>query len=214
MYKSNRNYENLQKAIYDGAGEYDIPSIIATQFDVCEFVGFNYAMACQDKSEKAVHFFLDDYQFERVWNSVDRYIPILKQFKYVLTPDFSLFTDFPKVLQIYNHYRKHWLGAYMQDHGINVIPTIGWSDESSYDWCFDGEPENGCVAVSSVGCLQNSKSKELFIAGYNEMIRRLNPSQIIFYGTVPDECEGNIIRIDSFVEKFRKGNQDGRKRCE
>lgn len=63
---------------------------------------------------KGYIFFVDDYQFIRLWNDPDRYMPMLQQFRYVLTPDFSLYTDFPKALQIWNHYRKHWIGAYMQ----------------------------------------------------------------------------------------------------
>lgn len=90
-----------------------------------------------------MHFFLDDCQFNRCWNNPDRYVEILKRFKCVLSSDFSLFTDFPKALQIYNHYRKHWLGAYWQMHGIEVIPTLCWSDEESFAWCFDGEPVGG-----------------------------------------------------------------------
>lgn len=202
MYKQQRNYENIQKAWYVGEGRYQIPKIEPTQFELCELIGFNYAASCEDRKNKGVHFFLDDYQFIRVWSNIDKYIPMFQQFKYVLTPDFSLYTDFPKALQIYNHYRKHWLGAYMQENGVNVIPTIGWSDRDSFEWCFDGEPTQGCVAVSSVGCMKDSKSKELFVEGYREMIKRLEPAQIIFYGNVPDECKGNIVRIKQFSDKF------------
>lgn len=140
MYKAQRNYENVQRMLFDGTGEYDIPEIEPTQFDNAEFIGFNYAKSTKNPESKAVHFFLDDYQFTRVWTDPDRYIPMLQRYKYVLTPDFSLYTDFPKPLQIYNHYRKHWLGAYWQMYGINVIPTICWSDRESFEWCFDGEP--------------------------------------------------------------------------
>lgn len=125
-------------------------------------------------------FFIDDYQFQRLWTNIDAYIPMLQEFDYVLTPDFSLYLDYPKAVQIYNHYRKHWIGAYMQMLGIKVIPTIAWSDEESFDWCFDGEPEGGTVAVSSVGCMKNKDSKKLFIDGYKEMISRLHPETIIF----------------------------------
>lgn len=151
-----------------------------------------------------VHFFLDDYQFQRLWNTPDRYIESLQKFSCVLSPDFSLYTDYPTALQIYNHYRKHWIGAYLQLYGIEVIPTICWSDEKSFEWCFDGEPLGGTVAVSSVGTQNRTESKELFLKGYKEMIERLQPETIIFYGRVPEECEENIINIKSFQEKFRR----------
>ena len=112
-----------------------------------------------------------------------------------MSPDYSLYMDFPVALQIYNHYRKHYIGAYCQLNGITVIPTIAWSDQQSFAWCFDGEPRESVVSVSSVGCMKNAESKRVFITGYKEMISRLQPSKIIFYGDIPDECTGNIIHV-------------------
>ena len=204
MYRTQRNYENVQRMLFNGIGEYDIPQIESIQFNNAEFIGFNYARNVKEPENKAVHFFLDDYQFTRVWTEPDRYIPMLQRFKYVLTPDFSLYTDFPKPLQIYNHYRKHWIGAYLQMHGINVIPTICWSDQKSFEWCFDGEPTQSVVAVSSVGPQNNKEKKQCFLDGYHEMVERLQPTQIIFYGRVPDECKENIIHIKQFSEKWHE----------
>ena len=95
-------------------------------------------------------------------------------------------------------------------YGIKVIPTISWSDESSFEWCFDGEPIGGTVAVSSVGTQNNKHAKELFLNGYNEMMKRLEPETVIFYGTIPQECYGNITRVKAFQEKFREAKIDGR----
>ena len=206
MYKSQRNYENVQKMMFDGVGEYGIPMIEVTQYDGADFIGFNYAKSTKDPESKAVHFFLDDYQFNRVWTDPDRYIEMLKRYKYVLTPDFSLYTDFPKALQIYNHYRKHWLGAYWQMFGINVIPTVCWSDQESFEWCFDGEPTHSVVSISSVGTQNSGEKKRKFLDGYFEMIDRLQPTQIIFYGSVPEECNGNIVRVKAFSDKFHEAD--------
>lgn len=38
--------------------------------------------------------------------------------------------------------------------------------------------------------------------GYDEMMKRLCPDKIIFYGSVPDDCKGDIIRIKPFSDKF------------
>ena len=75
---------------------------------------------------------------------------------------------------------------------MTVIPSICWSDEASFEWCFDGEPVGGTVAVSSVGTQKNPETRRLFLAGYHEMTRRLSPVKIIFFGDVPEECEGPI----------------------
>lgn len=210
IYKATRNIENLNKRIFQGVGPYDSPKIRAVKFEPCDFIGFNYAASTKERAEKGVHFFLDDYQFERVWNNAEKYLAMLSDFKYVMTPDFSTYTDYPKAIQIYNHYRKHWIGAYYQENGISVIPTISWSTPDSYEWCFDGEPIGGTVAVSSVGTQKSKKAKELFILGYKEMVRRLQPETIIFYGNVPEECTENIVRIKTFQDHFKEAKCYGR----
>lgn len=202
--RSKRSYENCERRIFDGVGEYGIPQLEPTNFTKCDFVGFNFAKSCKDRHDKGVHFFVDDYQFNRLWTNIDRYLELLSQFRTVMTPDFSTYTDFPKAIQIYNHYRKHWVGAYLQEYGIDVIPTISWSTKDSYEWCFDGEPHGGCVAVSSQGCIANREKLQLFLDGYHEMVFRLQPETIIFYGNVPDECTGNIVRVRPFSNKFNE----------
>lgn len=209
MFRESRNYENAEKIIFPGFGKYGIPIIQKTEFKTSSFISFNYAKTCKQKEEKSIHFFIDDYQFNRIWKYPDKYIDLFMQFKQVMTPDFSTYTDFPKALQIYNHYRKHWCGAYMQLHGIDVIPTISWSDKDSFEWCFDGEPEGGVVAVSSVGCMKSKETRKMFLDGYKEMVKRLEPETIIFYGSIPDECNENIIKVRSFQEKFKEAKCNG-----
>ncbi len=204
MYRQTRNYENINKGVFDGVGAYGIPRLTPSDCTVDEFIGFNYAKSCKHPENKGVHFFVDDYQFLRCWTNPEAYLGLLRQFKCVFTPDFSTYTDFPLAIQIYNHYRKHWLGAYWQANGINVIPTISWSSKESFDWCFDGEPIGGCVAVSSVGTQVNKDTARLFAVGYAEMLARLQPKMIFFYGIIPDGCDGNIFPLTAFQEKFRK----------
>lgn len=209
-YRNIRNYENLQKRIFDGCGEYGIPQIEPVNYEGgCDWLGFNYTKTCKEPEGKGIHFFLDDYIFQRLWANIDRYIPMLQKFHYVMSPDFSTYTDFPKAIQIYNHYRKHWCAAYMQEAGIKVIPTISWSTPDSFEWCFDGEPVGGTVAVSSVGTQNSKEKKRLFLEGYNAMVERLHPETIIFYGSVPEECMGNIVRVKQFSDKFKEALCDG-----
>lgn len=39
MYRAQRNYENVQRMLFDGVGRYDIPEIEPKQFDNAEFIG-------------------------------------------------------------------------------------------------------------------------------------------------------------------------------
>ena len=216
MLWSIRQCENLDKAIFSGIGKYDIPRILPMKVEQpVEMIGFNFAAKYKHPERVGIHFFLKDYQFSRLWTSPDMYTGMLRRFRFVCTPDFSMYTDFPLALQINSHYRKHWLGAYWQSKGITVIPTICWSDERSFEWCFDGEPEKSTVAISSVGTQLNERSKRLFLLGYQQMMSRLQPKIVLFHGRIPAEItakmEGTngenspiIVPIPAYQERLRK----------
>ena len=216
MLWSIRQSENLDKAVFPGVGKYDIPRILPMEVEQpVEMIGFNFAAKYKHPERVGIHFFLKDYQFSRLWTSPDMYTGMLRRFRFVCTPDFSMYTDFPLALQINSHYRKHWLGAYWQSKGITVIPTICWSDERSFEWCFDGEPEKSTVAISSVGTQLNERSKRLFLLGYQQMMSRLQPKIVLFHGRIPAEItakmEGTngenspiIVPIAAYQERLRK----------
>ena len=208
-YRDLRSYENLQKGMYWGAGEYDIPVIVPVkEVAVTDWVGFNYFKSVKDAENTGIHFFLDDYQFERVWKFPETYLPIMQRFGAVCSPDFSPYSDFPKAIQLYNHYRKHWCAAYWQDHGVTVIPTITWSSPDTLEWCFDGEPVGGVVATSAVGMYDTPEHVSWLVDGVKAMIERLQPAQILWKGKVPEEFaeyqeSGLICPLGSHVEKWR-----------
>lgn len=166
-------------------GNYQIPQIHNSVFMVPEqFIGFNYSQSFKGiRSQFGVHFYLDDYQFERVWISPKRYVKLLRQYAFTLSPDFSLYTDMPLVMQMWNVYRSRLLGQFWQNNGINVIPTVSWSDERSYSFCFDGLPRRSVISVSTRGCVRQAEPRKLWQAGMAEAVRRLEPTKILIYGS-------------------------------
>lgn len=154
-----------------------------------------------------IHFFLADYLFERTWSKLTQTADFLKDYKTVLSPDFSLYTDMPIAMQIFNHYKKMYVSKYWQDRGMRVIPVACWSDERSFDFCFEGMPKNSLVAVSSVGVMNNKNAQLLFSQGYSKMLEVLEPKQILWYGK-EHECMDNsiphIIVQPSYIERFKK----------
>lgn len=135
------------------------------------------------------HFFLDDYAFERVWNKPKKYLNILTTYESVCSPDFSLYTDYPIAVQIWNVYRNRWCGRYWQKQGIKVIPTVGWSTPESYDFCFLGIKPHSTIAISSIGILRSEESKNLFLMGFEEMLEQIKPKHVHFYGDPVPDCE-------------------------
>lgn len=71
IYRQGRNYENLNKMIYRGTGKFDTPRLVPEACNADSFIGFNYAKSCKDPQHKGVHFFIDDYQFTRLWTNPD-----------------------------------------------------------------------------------------------------------------------------------------------
>ena len=190
-YRNTRCYQNCEKKMFDGVGEYGMPQIRPVDIDVegVPLLGFNYAKTEKHPEDMICHFFLDDYQFERVWNNPDVYLNTLRKFKAVISPDFSLYLDFPKAIQIYNNYRRQWCGAYWQEFGINVIPTVRWSDESSFEYCFDGIPKHSLVCVSTIGGFREKAIEEQWMKGYHKAMEVLEPSHILFYGKVHPQID-------------------------
>ncbi len=212
-----RDIENTSKAIFEGTGFYDMPKLNGTDIDIRQWqqdtggvmTGFNYCKSYINKQVDTaivgVHFFLDDYQFDRLWSRPESYISLLSNFKFVCSPDFSLYTDHPRAVQMYNHYRKQWVSAYLEHYGIKVIPTICWSDNKSYDWCFDGVPKNSTVAISTKGTQIDTLAKERFYAGYYQMLKRLEPKQIMLFGKNPGALDGNVIDMGYETSDMLRG---------
>lgn len=202
-----RLYENLARwkpELFECAGKFEIPCILPDKIpDVTGWIPFNFLKSGTYEGV-GVHMFVDDYQIARLWNRPTQYIDMLKRAKCVLSPDFSIYTDTPQALNIYNHYRKHWIAAYWQRNNITVIPTICWGDEDSFEWCFDGEPVGAVVAVSSVGTQKRTEEKAAFLRGYDAMLERLKPSAVLFYGTVPDEARGDIVHIPPYYAEIKQ----------
>lgn len=134
------------------------------------------------KPQNGVHFYLNDANFEVVWNSPNRYLDLFKTARVILSPDFSTYTDWPVAAQIWNVFRNRWCGCFWQMNGIEVVPTISWGSEESYLYAFDGVVAGSTVSVSSVGSCRQKADREAFEAGFHEMVARLSPKEVWWFG--------------------------------
>jgi len=201
-------FENQDRMQFACNGFYGIPEMKPTQTTGDKMLRFMDWKEIDDPENYIAHFYYDDYKFINAWREPDKYLDRLRKFKAVISPDFSLYTDFPRALQILSCYRRQWCGAYWQYQGIDVIPDVVWGDKESFEYCFDGIPKHSTVAVSTVGVKRdeewNNEKNDLFKAGFDEMMNRLEPTTILFYGDMIEGLEGNIIRIPSYYEQKRE----------
>ena len=179
------------------AGFYQMPVLKACHFVPDELIGFNYVKSVVEggkKSEfrKGVHFFLDDYQFERIWKEPHKHIARIQNFACALTPDFSTYADMPMAMKIWNVYRSRLIGQVMQDYGINVIPVIRGPLVEGNEFYIDGVEPGGVIAVSTVGLRFEKELKDLAHDGTKVMIDKLQPECILHYGKPIGVDYGNV----------------------
>lgn len=201
-----RTYNEYNLKEYDRsrvAGPFELPVLRKCSFVPRELIGFNYVLSTKDHS-KGVHFFIDDYQFERVWNDPQTYLSKLADFPCVLTPDFSLYADMPMAMKIWNVYRSRLIGQMAADFGMQVIPTLQWAGEDTLDWVFDGIENGGTVAVSTVGVMADKDAYKLFVSGLERAMIEVEPKTVVLYGTEIDfdfPCDVVKIKSREFTDK-------------
>ena len=200
--------------LYPSSNAYGIPDLAPAPLAACPAWLAAYRQRVRSRkglADGAVHFFLDDYRFESVWNRPFKALEHLSSYSKLLTPDFSLYRDWPHTLQLWNVYRNRWCGRFWQEQGFEVSPTIGWGGKASFEFCFLGVPEKSVVAVSTVGVkLEEPLAYTLFMDGFQEMVARLSPTRVLCYGKVPEACQ-TLVEVRSFptrwegIRKARKG---------
>lgn len=189
-------------------GFYQMPYLKRCDYIPKKLVGFNYVLNKGDK-ESAVHFYLDDYQFERIWNRPHFYIDKIKEFKASLTPDFSLYADMPMAMKVWNVYRSRLIGQIMQDKGIEVIPTLSWAERGTFDFAFDGLEPEGVYSVSTIGVKRSQEAYNIWAEGMSEAIKVLRPKALIVYGGTLDDYDFkgiNTVYVENEVLEKWKNN--------
>jgi hypothetical protein len=195
--KSMRSDNLFMRNKYSGHGKWNIPLIKKQAVNV-ENISL---IACSDtrsndnetNTKNGVHFFVDDYRFNGIYNNPEKSLRKYSQYAFLLSPDFSTYADMNLWRQIESVAKNRWCGCYWQEQGLTVIPTISWSTPRSYEFCFDGVEKNSIIAIGMIGCKQNKKE---FLRGYDYMLSTIEPEAVICFGTPFDEMRGNIIPVD------------------
>jgi len=191
-----RNDEKFLRNNYEATGLLEIPLMKNQEIDLNEVKLLACSHTKAHETEKylqyGVHFYVDDLRFSGIYNNPEKTLQKYAQYRFLLTPDFSLYAEMPVWLQIENVAKNRWCGAYWQSKGLTVVPTISWSTPASYGFCFDGVEPNATVSVGMIGC---KGSKQNFLRGYDKMLEKLSPKAIICYGKPFEEMQGNIIYV-------------------
>ncbi len=198
----------VKDANYDGILE--IPSVKTDIYYPKKLIPFSKCTSSTDY-DAWVHFYEDDYSFERLWKNPEKYLPILKKFEGVISPDFSLYRDMPLVMQLWNIYRSRAIASWLQNNGIKVIPNIRYGDFRTFSIASQGIEINGAIAIGTHGCIKSLKDREILVDGLDYVIPIIKPKIIIIFGTAPDyifnkykEQGITILQFDSDFATSRK----------
>ena len=90
-------------------GKYNMPLIKKQDIDLDKIDLWNYTktkLQDEDNKNKTIHFFTYDWLFENVYEKPELAMEKLSQYYAILSPEFSLYWDMPRALQIYSTFKK------------------------------------------------------------------------------------------------------------
>ena len=195
-------WQNLDVVTYPGTGALDMPGgRRCTGLQVTEFVDLTRAAQVPPDRRRStgVHFFLPDNLQERAWRDPLGTRKLLSGFGAVIGPTFSVYTDFPLPVRLFNLYRNAWLCRFFQDGGINVVPVAVFAGDM-LPACLSVLPENSVLAFSAVGSMNSPEKEAEFLRGAGHIIREKEPLRLVVYGKARGLPEIPTLHIPSFTE--------------
>ena len=195
---------------FDG---YDMPvirkvSTDAVNWENLQITGFKNLSSKRDNSSTLSHMFYYDKVLMPLWNNPLKRIPLFQTCAAIATPDFSVYESMNMNEIRHNVYMSRWLGCTWQNYGCQVIPTVGWAGQRTYDICFSGLEKNTPVILSTLGCKDNA---DAFLSGFKELKSRIDPPIIIVFGDMIEGMTGTFIHFrycDAFASKNRQLRMD------
>ena len=182
----------------DYFGEKEILILHSSKLLPNKLIPFSKAFSTNN-FEQWVCFYENDEKFFRVWNNPKKYLPILKKFYGVISPDFSVQRNMPLHKQIDSIFNGRILAHWWQQNGIEVIPNVRFNDPRTYEYVFNGIDKYSTIAVGSLGCIKNKEERKFFIEGFSEMVKILQPKNLIVYGSFPKKFFGSYKNVTNIL---------------
>jgi hypothetical protein len=196
----------------DYEGEEEIPCVRTSNLIPTRAVAFSKATFQTDYNQW-LHFYEDDYKFEKLWSNPERYLPLIKKFQGVISPDFSLYYDMPECMQVWNTYRGKALAHWLDKNGVEVIPNVRWGDERTFEVATLGVEKGKTIAVGTHGCIKTVEGRNMFINGFDYVVKKLQPQTIVVYGRMPRRIFGLAemygIKLVRLASEFELSHQKG-----
>ena len=153
---------------------------------------------------------------EDFWRDPWKCLPILRKFRGVIAPDFSMSIHGPWSLLFTQTYRERVLAYWLQENGIPVIVNIRYANDASKDFCCEGVPCNSTISIGTLGALEDKDKRKAIVEGLEFIVNTLNPKAILVYGGCPEEIFGKYreqgIRIVHFEAQVTVAHEESQER--
>lgn len=114
---------------------------------------------------------------------------------FFISPDYSMFGDMPIWLQIFNLEKSRIVSIWLTlELSAIVIPNITFSNENSFDYCFDGIAKESVVAISLKGSSNPGQNHDLTIKAIKQTVDIIKPRAIIVYSVAKDEATTFMVK--------------------
>jgi len=196
--RMNENMDLFMPTDFEGAEE--LPKVAPYNGDIPEqFVSYPERKSCG--RNVGIHFYTYDYRFQSVWTHPQQVVKELKKRKcVVIAPDFSMFVDAPRAVNVSNLYCNRWTASYWQHEGVPVIASASWASVDSFTYCYDGLPEDSVIAIGHTAVGRSRSEKELYRLGVRELIERKHPVKLLVYGSHLNFDPGvELVYIQDFI---------------
>lgn len=145
---------------------------------------YNYgtdSMRGLDCERSIISFYTEDYRFDSWYTDTPKYVSKLLNagFKAAVTPNYSLYKEDPIALHVYAVFRSRYVGRYLQEAGIPVIPDLDWGIHEDLEFCLLGIPKNApCLMMQ----LQSAYIDDQAVSDLGAVLDELRPEKLVLYG--------------------------------
>ncbi len=101
-------------------------------------------------SKTIVGFYVDDYRFDRFWDtSSESTMELMKQgYLGAVMPNYSPMPKDPRAVRVFQMYKSRWVGRYFQEAGIKIVPDIQCAS-ADIEWMCDGLAGVKTIAIQA-----------------------------------------------------------------
>lgn len=176
-----------------------------------KIITFSEAINFQgDLSKYYICFYAQDGTFERVRKNPKKYDSFFKRCAGLIGFDYSIHSDMPIIKQKSQMNDNLSLTYYFGKQGNRVIPNIRCGIDELLPEFLSAIPKHSLISIGTYGFIKEKQQQAEWYCFIDDIIKELEPSGIIVYGTLPKkilDAFGNLTKFyfyDSWSVRRRK----------